>query len=312
MITMLYPIAEIPLMDWNGPSFLLFYVLAFVVAVGWSRQRLRTALSPFENRTAPMDLEPFEVAFLSGGPNRVTQMAVARLILSGAAVWKKKLTGPRLIVGTAEPEGLKSVEQHLWEQLVKAGSKGLSVKSLTSLLNRNCEALETRLAIRGLRPRQGERKSAGFSAVLPLLGLLAVGVMKLLVGLSRDRPVFFLVLLLILTVVTTVVMTGMVPRTTGKGESLLSDLRSDVPAQVKAGPGMAAEAAFLSFALFGPTAFSALPGFEDLPQEMQKHLAQPAAGGSDSGGGCSSGCSSGSSGCSGGGCGGGGCGGCGS
>jgi uncharacterized protein (TIGR04222 family) len=297
--------AEIPLLDWTGPAFLAFYVVAYIITLIWSRRRLQTVLRPFENRSASIDLEPYEVAFLSGGPNRVTQMAVAQLILIGAAVWKKQLLGPRLIAAAAgEPAGLKSVEKQLWQLLVKAGSKGLAVNTLTFQLKPNHAALETRLAIRGLRPSGSERSSAAFRAVMPLLGLLALGGVKLLIGISRDRPVLFLFLLMILTVITAMAMAGFLPRITEKGEVQLGKLRSCVPAQVKPGTGAISDVAFMSFALFGPAAFIGVPSFEELPQEMQKHMAQPAAGGGDSGGGCSSGCSSGSSGCGGGGCGG--------
>lgn len=235
---MILSLAEIPLLDWSGPSFLMFYGLAYFIALAASRRRARNALRPYENQNAPAGLEPYETAYLSGGPNRVTQMGVSKLILCGAAVWKQKFSGAHLIpVDGAKPRGLQPVEQRMWNQLAAAGSNGLKVNLLGATLQPDYTALEMRLAIRGLRPAKGERSSAAFAAVWPLLILLAIGVVKMMVGISRDRPVLFLFFLLILTVITAVIVAGKVPRITGKGETVLKNLREEVPGKVPANAG---------------------------------------------------------------------------
>ena len=62
--------------------------------------------------------------------------------------------------------------------------------------------------------------------IIPFLLLFFVGAIKVLVGLSRGRPVEFLLLLLILTVVVAVIAWQFKTITTARGKQFVKDLRT--------------------------------------------------------------------------------------
>lgn len=225
-------LAEIPILDWSGPSFLTFYPGALLLAAIWSWRRFQWVLRPLEVPGVAAALgDPYQVAYLSAGNVRVAQMVVSRLILMGAASW---------------------------------------------------------------------------------LFLLALGFLKAVIGLVRDKPVLFLVALMLVTVVLVFILMSKVPRVTAPGKDALEQLRAVWPKRARhaesgtVGQGGNLDAVCMSLALFGPAALSDLPGFGAAADGMARYLGQAPAS-ADGGGGCSSRCGAGSSGCGGGG----GCGGCG-
>ena len=143
-------------------------------------------------------------------------------------------------------------------------------------------------------------------AALPFLVLIGIGVTKIIVGLERDKPVFFLFMLTMATAFVMLVRVGFVRRRTPHGEAVWQNLR----ASRKVMKSMLARSSTddltgampMAVALLGSSAF-ATPGYEPLKRSLG-----PRGDGSSSG--CGSGCSGGGSSC-GSGCGGGGCGGCG-
>jgi hypothetical protein len=230
-------------------------------------------------------------------------MAVARLIQLDVVEWKKSFTGSRLIRKTADaPAGLKSIEERLWNHLERKGDKGLSVSELSSLLAAHYPPVAASLALRGLRPTADERRSAVMAAVWPVIVLLGIGVIKVVIGVSRDKPVLFLMGLIIVTLILIVVISGRIGRLTRTGEKMLEGLKEVHPADARLAGGMERgnlEAVSMSLGLFGPMALNRLPWFTGISDEMNQKLGgQAGAKGSEGG----------SSGCGGGGCGGGGCG----
>jgi len=294
----------IPLFDWTGPPFLMFYLICLVAGGIWCWQRAGRALIPYEvPGELPVLEDPYEVAYLAAGAPRVTQMAVARLIQLDVVEWKKGFTGSRLIRKTADtPAGLKSIEERLWNHLERKGDKGLSVSELSSLLAAHYPPVAASLALRGLRPTADERRSAVMAAVWPVIVLLGIGVIKVVIGVSRDKPVLFLMGLIIVTLILIVVISGRIGRLTRTGEKMLEGLKEVHPADARLAGGMERgnlEAVSMSLGLFGPMALNRLPWFTGISDEMNQKLGgQAGAKGSEGG----------SSGCGGGGCGGGGCG----
>ena len=128
--------------------------------------------------------------------------------------------------------------------------------------------------------------------VLPLLALIAFGAIKLMVGLSRDRPVGFLVVLLIATAILAVIRWRAIDRCTRAGRAALARVRQEAE-RIKAAPTrqeMATAVALFGTAVLAGSAFAPL------------HTLR--AGSSAGSGGCGGGGGDGG--------GGGGCGGCGS
>jgi uncharacterized protein (TIGR04222 family) len=304
------PLARIPLLDWSGPEFLQFYIVALVVAAAWSGLRRRRALERYALPDAPALEDPYEIACLAGGGPRLVQLVVARLLDLKLIGWNRKFSGPRLVaLPDSGTSGLSRPELDLLAAVRGAGAKGLKVRDSSAALGSAVQAAEVRLALRGLRPTADERSSARRRAVLPLVVLGVIGFVKLLIGLARERPVFFLLLLLILTLVIGVSLMNGGRLLTSTGEQALDRLRQRNRDLIRLRRTDLYQPSdlMLGVALFGP---ACLAGFQDFPVDARS--LQSEFTGSAGGGGGGDGCGTTSSGCSSGGSsGGGGCGGCG-
>jgi uncharacterized protein (TIGR04222 family) len=295
--------------DWYGPEFLVFYAVCLIIAVLWCRRLHERVMKRFEVPGTPVLDDPYEIAYLSAGAPRVAQLAVVRLIASGKVEWVKKIFSTRLMLkGDPSQSGLKRAEAAVLDAIRKRGEKGLRASEAGQHVNAVIPALEARLAKLGLRPTASEKASAGIMKTWPLSLLLIFGAIKLMIGLSRDKPVWFLVVGLILTLILIFVMARTGGHLTPAGADLLGrlrlqhrdrrSLRVESPAQDLGGVS-------LGMALFGASTLASVAGMESLHKDLHRQMGHT---GSDGGGGGSGGC--GTSGCSSG-CGGGGCGGCG-
>lgn len=307
MISFPFP-AAIPVLDWQGPAFLTFYGVAFVLAMVLSLRRSASKRKRFELPGSRKELtDPYEAAYLAGGPPRVVQLAVARLLKLGLVEWKTSWTGGRLIAtgAPAPAEGLRSIEVSILTRAL-GQKRGLVLTEIGQALSSKLTALEARLASAGLRPMSQEVQGQGMKVCLPMFAVMAIGVVKLVIGLSRDRPVGFLVIALFASLVILLIIGSSHTRRTGlltaSGRETLEHMRTRQATNYS--PGLGAWS--MGVALMGPVAMTGLLEHQDIISQL-KGLQQN----SSSGGGCgtSSGC--GSSGCGSGGCGGGGCGGCG-
>lgn len=302
-------IAEIPVLDWLGPDFLRFYAVSFVIALVWSLVRKNRSMRSFDARGGhPVALtDPYEIAFLAGGASRCGQLAVSRLMQNGTLDWRKGgafRTAGLVTGGNKQP--MNGIEGALYQGAVSHRDKGLPLTSVASLVTPQLRGIESRLAAMGLRPTISEQSGLGLSVVLPLVGLMLIGVVKIFIGLSREKPVTFLLVAEFVTLLVTLIAASNQKRLTPTGERTLESLRQNYsPAS-----GTAADALAMSIgvALLGPAALAGYAALFPGDFSFQKDLTQlghPGVG--TSSGGCSSGCSGGG----GGGCGGGGCGGCG-
>jgi uncharacterized protein (TIGR04222 family) len=139
--------------------------------------------------------------------------------------------------------------------------------------------------------------------------ILALAAMKVATGVSRDKPVIFLVLAGFVTLVTVIACMRNPPFRSQPGEQLLRHLRNARPNRRKTPPpqpGLSPVAGMAGFgvALYGLDALSGHPQYRHLQSTMA-----PSTGGGGSS--CSSGCGSSGGDSGGSSCGGGGCGGCG-
>ncbi len=74
---LLNTLAEIPVLDWKGAEFLMFFLVSLLITGLWSWLRARRAMENFivpDRGTAPL-ADPSEIAYLAGGPQRVVQLA---------------------------------------------------------------------------------------------------------------------------------------------------------------------------------------------------------------------------------------------
>lgn len=268
-------------LNWNSPAFLGLYCGLFLVALilGFTISR---GIRPEGRGGAVTDEDG--LAFLAGHGPRMVEAAVARLLASGALVVQD---GKRFLRGGGVG-GNGSLDRALLAVPMPADWAGFEKAAKP-----HTGSIERRLIGNGLILDKGEARRIGLIAALPLLALFAFGGTKLMVGLSRDKPVGFLIAFLVVTAIAILIRIFAVDRRTQRGTLTLAEARvrherlRRAPTKDETGTAVA---------LFG-TVVLAGSAFAMLHQMRQND-------GSSGGGG-------GSGGGDGGGCGGGGCGGCG-
>lgn len=285
-----------------GPEFLALYcgllVGTTLVAVVL-RQLLR---GPFDLPAAGLpDLDPYETAYVAGGPTLAFDAAITSLV-------QRKLLalGPgdgliRRTVGAVP--GLHRVEAAIL-RAVPDPARTETVATARAEAEGELSRLGQRPESAGLVLEPGRAALARYLPAALLLLLLGFGGVKLAIGLSRGRPIGFLVVLAVVTFVILLFFAGNEVRASFRGARWVKRRAGEnagLSATGRAAPDtLAGEDVALAVALFGMGAFAT----GELAS-LRKAL-HPAISGSCSGSACSSGSS-----CGGGGCGGGGCGGCG-
>ncbi|MFF3854760.1 TIGR04222 domain-containing membrane protein [Micromonospora sp. NPDC002575] len=293
-----------------GPTFLGFYLLAgLVVVVGAIVHRRRVLAGP--PAVGSPQLGPQQVAYLNGG----NQLAVWTSLggLRGTGVIGVR-ADRRLAVGGPLPAGATPLDRAVHH----AANQGLYARELgrDRWVTQALEQLRQGLEQQGFALTAAQRHAARRGSYL-LFTLVALGLFRIIAGLSNDRPVGFLVLAVIpLAIVSALI--ARVPWRTRAADRALRELRRTnvhlAPASAPAYATYGAAGAAMGVALFGTAALWAMdPGFAEQAEIQRQALAGT---GSSSGGGCGGGssdsgssCSGGSSCGGGGGCGGGGCGG---
>ncbi|RSN62863.1 TIGR04222 domain-containing membrane protein [Amycolatopsis sp. WAC 04182] len=303
-----------------GPTFLAIYgaLLVFPLVVGllWT---IAVKLGVKAPRAAVSGPEPtvYELAYLAGGPDRVVDTAIAALVDRGtlrvSSTKQLQLTGPepadpieKAVAKGARP-GYNSTTRGIRDRLRMSGPM--------QALARGLEERGLVVADRSPRIRQ--------VVFFLYLAVLVLGVVRLIAGISGDRPVGFLIPLLIAAVFATLVARAVKnkrsgPRPTSEGGRVLHRARSAHGRERKRGiPNSTSMGGMAGGALLGgaaaAVAFGGLAYYPD--EELSAALIPPPVsggfGGGSSGGGSSCSGSSGGSSCSSGGssCGGGGCGG---
>ena len=285
--------------NFRGPEFLKFFgwfaLGMFVVAEIWRRLLIAGIPTPRPDTVSPLD--PYEVAYLAGkGPLAVNAAVVA---LSHAGRANVTSGGEVKLLSKPEPRGAHPLEQAIVRACVKP--EGTPLKEIRPQAKGWLEEAQANLEERGLvYPRERARAARLwpllFALIVPITALI-----KMIVGLSRGRPVGFLVLGLIVTLIYALARFCRWPFRTPAANERLSSLRRD-NAPLKSHPieqsAAAAAALPMAIALFG------LPVLQHTPHAALQKILVPRSAGDGSGDGCGGSCGSGCGG-------GGGCGGCG-
>jgi uncharacterized protein (TIGR04222 family) len=201
------------------------------------------------------------------------------------------------------------LERAVWEQLRREGS--LTVPNLTGAMTETLVPLRRSLEQRGLLLTPAQAAKVRWWPMLVALTVPAVGLVKIFVGLQRDRPVGFLALATVVTLVLGLIRFSRQPTLSRAGGRCLRRSRQE-QAALKANAGYLRQAHSplevalpLSVALFG-TGVLASGRLSPLDDAIRRSRASATDSGS---GGCGTSGDGGGGGDSG--CGGGGCGGCG-
>jgi uncharacterized protein (TIGR04222 family) len=264
-------------------------------------------------------LEPQEVACLGRGAAGVLQTYLAGLVASGQIAMierpAKKL-GP-IALGSSTYKLRSTVESssastEIEQVMLSAANRieGVDAKEILTAAKPVASSIESSLQSRGLLETEERFGPARWWPLILLGSLAAVGIVKLLVGLARGKPIVVLVFWLIALGIVAILFARK-PLRTVYGNRLLDELKKkhkDTKLVAFADPN--------AFSVHNVMLVAGLFGVASVlhPQVQQLQTALKAVPPSDGGlaglsGGCSGGCAGGG-GCGGGGCGGG-CGGCG-
>ncbi|MFC7484165.1 TIGR04222 domain-containing membrane protein [Luedemannella flava] len=291
-----------------GPDFLKFYAItAAVLVVG---ALIFRAASGGGDGQANQGITPGRVAYLRGGAALAVTSSIAGLRAAGALAAPEKGV---LATAGPYPSGASRLDWAVYD----AASRQVRQRDLLADPGVASALTELRDALfaAGWLRTPAERARLRLAGFLVLL-LAALGVARIVAGISNDRPVGYLVLLTIGVVIAGALLLIVKERSRAGSRAIAEAMRTSrhlAPTNAPAWSTYGLTGAAMGVAVFGAAAlWSADPAFAE-QAEIQRQLgASGSGGGSGSGtscgGGSSSSCSGGSS-CGGGGCGGGGCGG---
>lgn len=307
------PVATVSPMDFDGPTFLKFYAIAggvfLVIALG-----IRF-LIPIPDPPIPASIdEPSLAAYLAQGPKGLVIATVAKLVQDGSIqLAEGGFSGGRvekhLEAISPLPSDATPLERHVYHEVQNSYNDNIQTVIANSLpIAKEAGAQLTEMGL--FEPNPYEPVARRWVPSLIMLGVFGLGVAKLVIGVTRDKPIFFLALLVIPALISCILLAIRRGRT-AKGKAILADWYHEHAHLNPRAPGSritSADDYFLAAGLFGITSFSS-GDLHPLADEFRSAQGSTWGG---FGGGCG-----GDSGCSGGGgcgsgCGGGGCGGCGS
>jgi uncharacterized protein (TIGR04222 family) len=299
-------------LDLTGPSFLaLFAALATGSIV--AGVVLRRMVQPEGESLLPgEDLEPLELALLADdGRLRCTAAGLAVLAVARhlPAAIDRQREPPEFSLVASPPAGSPPVLRALHARLAALG-KGTLPEAVKAAVAVARDEFEPPLVARGLLVGPWWTSAAPWMILLPAAATLAIGISKIAVGVSRGKPVGFLVFGCLALAVIGLLGLARKPRRTRRGDAVMDEARERFRESGQRedwldGKRDSASVLPLAVALLGTATLSGT-GHAYLEPTLNRHRF---GGGDGGGGGCSS---SGDGGCSssgGGGCGG--CGGCG-
>ncbi|MDG2618080.1 TIGR04222 domain-containing membrane protein [Thermoleptolyngbya sichuanensis XZ-Cy5] len=215
-------IAPIPNpLDLRGPEFLQFYlfVLGSTLLVAWALRRWLRQPGTVEGQSLP-PLDPYEVAYLVGGADRAIDTAIVSMA---------RLQPPAIVAqeGFLVPLVVPEPSQHPLERAILESMNGskATVQSLRRDTARATETLRSRLQALGLALSPAQAAKARLYPALLLLLPLLLGIAKVLVGLSRGRPVGFLLMMIVVWLVVIAIF-QLPPLSSRYGERALQQIRA--------------------------------------------------------------------------------------
>lgn len=303
--------------NWYGTEFLfLFWLLCATLLplACWVRYRGRGAEEGYTGELPGT----YALARLAHRGRHVADSALAALAYRGQI----SFPAPNMVMRTGQVAPTDAYEFSIWRRLDSSGTSLAKAQSWgLSESNVALQSLDEQLTTAGLLLPVSERRRLNKLPLATSAALGLFGLVKMLVGVTRDRPVGFLVVSLVLLAFATGIIRYYGAWATGCGAAVLHDIEQRLTRQRGRADG--AEVVIMAVAVLGVSSLHSL-GLSQLAQSLNPPSGSLGGDGDSSGGdggssGSDSGGSDGSSsgdgggsGCGGSGCGGGGCGGCGS
>ena len=284
MITGCQIISQIPNpMNFTGPEFLTFYISLVVMGIALAAW-LRFSLCLVSTNTKQQpDLNTYEIAFLAGGNHRLIMAAITSLVKQGyVEVLKEKSpfgrTQSKLVVtgkidAIADPVE-KAVAQDI---LATDGAIEQVFQNSTGMK----DSIRSRLEQLGLFPSDAQALKAQIYPSLIVVILLGIGLCKMAVGISRDKPVGLL-LICIFGLLVLGARFFVKPQRSRYGEIIFKDLRNRLQ-HLKTANSSDSELV-LAVAFFGATVLMADTALADLYQMLTPTAVASSGGDGGSGG----------------------------
>jgi uncharacterized protein (TIGR04222 family) len=302
-------------LDWRGPDFLLLFASLFLVALAVAlllRYALRREWGDGDISDDGQITDPYEIAFLADGKQRVIQTATATLMQSGVLSTSRRGARTVFVAEQPLPAHAHKVESAVHAALIAADGDARGPR-FQKLVGTTVSNIEQQLAGRGLVETNQSFSAARWSSLIVMTPVLLLGMAKLFVGISRDRPVGFLAVGLFAVGAVMAWLAFSKPRCTRAGKAIWRRMVQDRNvghAADKEPSGLDGRLA-ANVALLGLAATFAAsdPIFDAFSPKRSGSFVNGGTAGCGGDGCGGDGCGGG--GCGGGGCGGGGCGGCG-
>lgn len=297
--------------DFDGATFLKFYAwlgLLGLIASWICRLTLRTRYaSPTEDK---LPEAPSELGVLRGGWKGAFHAAMAGLLAEESLIHKERSRWngkeSRFVAVRQPNESDTAIQREILSRAKDSNAGGAKLSELSAQARPNIEAIEQDLAERGLLETGSTFASVQAAVGLIMAAVLGTGVIKLVVGVARDKPVGFLIASLVVLGIATILLIRRPLRTAAGNQALALKKvqKSNLVANAKLPVSSLTPAEIaLAVGLLGVAECQAV-----CPKGLQDAIRSTSA--------SSGGCGSGDGGCGGGGGGdgggcGGGCGGCG-
>lgn len=298
------PIAN-PIANMYGPDFLLFYafVIGITLVICWCNVRYLDPPTQVALPLIPTKPDPYEIAYLRGGENEVTRLAIFDLIQRGYL----QIAGDYIEKAHDQPHpsNLSAIERDVFSWFSSPRkAREIFQLSLPLSVKQHCTIYEQRLQNEKLLLPDELKRIAERVNWIGILIILGLGGYKLSVALVNGR---FNVVFLIIMGFISLVLLGIVsnpPRLSHRGRAylyLIQQTFAGLKGQVSsAAPNSTDLSLMLPVAVFGVGMLAGTP-YGDFEQMF--HRSTTTSSGTGCGGSCGGG--------DGGGDGGGGCGGCG-
>lgn len=280
-------------LNFRGPEFLAFYLgVALVVLSIAACLRWYLRLPDGSGRTANLSLDAYETAYLAEGKSHAVDTAIAKLVQAGI-VAVDRLQKALTVEGSTQAPS-HPVERAVLNAIHADGRIYTVRRSVTEAI----DAIRDRLRQQDLLVSARQSFKARIYPTLLIASLLGLGIAKIFVGISREKPVGYLTTMCVVIAIISLRCWGMSPHRSRYGDRVLANLRSRTRLSRSTLYDNFDPELPMAFALFG---VSVLTGetLGDLRQVIAP-VSTSSGGGGDGDGGCGGG---------GGGCGG--CGGCG-
>src|SRR5262245_30278510 len=177
--------------DLTGPAFLVLYVAISAIVIAMSRHyRHRAESGPVPKLELS---DPYLVAYLRGGEQEVLKLGGVTLIDHGLLVVEGQA------VRQADPSSAGQTLHPLEQALIRKIGAPTRADAIFSApeLKKACLPYRTKLEKAGLLPDARTRSARLSRCLLTVAILVTIGLTKVAIGISRDRPTAFLLALIL-------------------------------------------------------------------------------------------------------------------